>query len=224
MISIIIPVLNEAATIATTLEQALTQKGDYEVIVVDGDSSDGTMAIAGRYARVLSSQRGRAWQMNRGAAEARGDILLFLHADTRLPSGAIATVEQALDDPQVVGGRFKVSLSQSGWAYRLVAFSINLRDYLFRGFTGDQAIFIRAEVFRALGGFAEVPLMEDLDLSQRMCRMGKVVRIPQSVVTSSRRWEKDGVFKTIVLMWMLRLLFVLGFPASSLSRFYGDTR
>ena len=224
MLSIIIPVLNEASTIASTLEHVLTLEGDYEVIVVDGGSADDTVVIASRYARVLRSERGRGSQMNVGARAARGNLLLFLHADTLLPPGAIARVEQVFSDSRLVGGRFKVELSHPGWVFRIIAFMINLRDYFFRGFTGDQAIFIRADIFRDLGGYREIPLMEDLDLSKRMMEAGRVIRLPLSVTTSSRRWEKDGVVKTIVLMWLLRLLYVSGLPPSRLKRLYGETR
>lgn len=224
MISIVIPVLNEASAIGATLEHVLNLRGDYEVIVVDGGSADETAAIASRYTPVLSGPRGRACQMNFGAQHARGDVLLFLHADTRLPEDAIASVEQALANPEVVGGRFKVKLSNPGFVYHLIAFMINLRDRLFRGFTGDQAVFVRVDIFNTLGGYFEAPLMEDLDFGHRLARAGKVVRVPLSVTTSSRRWERDGVLKTILLMWTLRLLFVLGFPPSFLKKFYGETR
>ncbi len=208
--SVIIPVLNEATAIAATLEHVLALEGDYEIIVVDGGSTDETVAIASRYARVLSSQRGRAWQMNLGAEEAKGDVLIFLHADTLLPREATPAIHCALADPSVVGGRFKVRLNHPGWMYRVIGFSINLRDRLFAGFTGDQAIFVRADVFHALGGYRELPLMEDLDFGRRMARSGKVARIPFYVITSARRWQKNGVLRTILLMWLLRLLFVLG--------------
>ncbi len=224
MISIIMPVLNEAPSIVSALEHVFSLEGAFEVIVVDGGSTDGTVDLGSGYAQVLHGPRGRARQMNLGAAQARGDILLFLHADTRLPQGAIASVENALSDTKVVGGRFMLRLSDPGWAYRLIAFTINLRDRLLRGFTGDQAIFVRAEVFRALGGYREEPLMEDLDFGERLAKAGKIVRLSLKVTTSSRRWEKDGVAKTIFLMWTLRLLYALGFPPSRLKRFYGEIR
>lgn len=198
--------------------------GHFEVIVVDGGGGDGTAAIAERYATVLHGRRGRACQMNLGASEARGDILLFLHADTLLPAGAIHAVEKALERPGVVGGRFKVVLDDRRWPYRMIGWFINSRDRLFSGFTGDQAIFVRAEVFRALGGYGDMPLMEDLDFGKRMVRAGKVVRLPLKVTTSARRWQKNGVLKTILLMWLLRLLFVLRCPPSRLKRLYGDAR
>ena len=224
MISVIVPVLNEAAAIASTLEHVLALEGEYEIIVVDGGSTDETVAIANRYARVLSSQRGRALQMNTGAEEACGDVLLFLHADTLLPQEAAPAIYRALADPNVVGGRFKVRLNHPGWRYRVIGFSINLRDRLFAGFTGDQAIFVRADVFHALGGYGEMPLMEDLDFGRRMARAGKVARVPFYVITSARRWQKNGVLRTILLMWLLRLLFVLGWPPSRLKKLYGETR
>lgn len=224
MVSVIIPALNEAPTIENTLRSVSSLQGNREVIVVDGGSGDGTMAIAGPYARVLSCLKGRSRQMNTGAREARGDVLLFLHADTELPQGAGDAIEKSLADPAVIGGRFRLRLDQPGWPYRVIAGGVNTRDRLFRGFTGDQAIFIRTSVFNRLGGFKDIPLLEDLDLSGRMCRAGKVVRLPLYVVTSARRWQKNGLFRTVLLMWALRLLFVLRFPRYWLETFYRDTR
>ncbi len=223
-VSIIIPVLNEAAIIEETLQRLTSLEGDTEIIVVDGGSADDTVTIALRYAKVLNGPKGRASQMNIGAKEAKGDVLLFLHADTVLPEGAIDAIEKSLADPSVIGGRFRVRLDQPGWRYRMVSSSINLRDRLLKGFTGDQAIFIRAPVFTALGGYREMALMEDLDLGRRMCRLGKVIRLPLYVTTSSRRWQQNGVFRTILLMWTLRLLYLLGCPPERLNRFYGDAR
>ncbi len=224
MVSIIIPVLNEASTIETTLRSVSSLQGDHEVIVVDGGSSDATAAIVGSYARVLSCPKGRSRQMNTGARGARGDVLLFLHADTKLPRGAVASIEESLADPAVIGGRFRLRLDQPGWPYRVIARGVNTRDRLFRGFTGDQAIFIRTGVFKELGGYSDMPLLEDLDLAGRMCRAGKVVRLPLYAVTSARRWQKNGLIRTVLLMWALRLLFVLRFPTHWLETFYMDTR
>ncbi|MDO8749652.1 MAG: glycosyl transferase, partial [Dehalococcoidia bacterium] len=133
-------------------------------------------------------------------------------------------IHAALADPNVVGGRFKVRLDHPGWRYRVIGFSINLRDRLLAGFTGDQAIFVRAGIFHALGGYGEMPLMEDLDFGRRMARAGKVARVPFYVITSARRWQKNGVVRTILLMWLLRLLFMLGWPPSRLKKLYGETR
>ncbi|MDO8579240.1 MAG: TIGR04283 family arsenosugar biosynthesis glycosyltransferase, partial [Dehalococcoidales bacterium] len=216
--------LNEARILETALRQMITLKGDFEVIVVDGGSTDSTMSIAGRFVRVLSSPKGRSTQMNLGAKAAGGNVLLFLHADTRLPEGAFRAIAESMNDPAVIGGRFKIRLDEQGWQYRMVGSSINLRDRFFNGFTGDQAIFIRKSVFETLGGYRDIPLMEDLDLGRRMCRYGKVVRLPLSVVTSARRWKNNGVFRTILLMWALRLGYLLGRPPRRFFRLYGDTR
>jgi len=224
MVSIIIPVLNESSSIVSTLEGLYHLKGRYEVIVVDGGSEDDTVALASRHARVVQSPRGRAVQMNHGAKEAGGEVLLFLHADTHLPSDALFCIEEALSDPGVIGGRFRVRLDLPGLAYRIVEASINMRDRLMGGFTGDQGIFIRATVFRGMGGYREIPLMEDLDLGRRMARMGKVVRLPLAVTTSARRWQKDGIVRTVLRMWLLRYSYFLGVSPETLSRFYANTR
>ena len=223
-ISVIIPVLNEAAILERTLQRVTSLDGDYEVIVIDGGSADNTATIAGRYASVLSGPKGRAVQMNLGAKEAGGDILLFLHADTILPEGTFGAIEKALANPTVIGGRFKVRLDEAGWQYHIIGSSINLRDRLLQGFTGDQAIFIRAANFKEMGGYRDIPLMEDLDLGRRMGRAGKVVQLPLTVVTSARRWKNNGVFRTVLLMWALRLAYMTGYPPQRLRRFYGDTR
>lgn len=223
-ISVIIPVLNEALILESSLRRITAIKGDVEVIVVDGGSTDNSISIAGRFARVLSSPQGRSTQMNLGAKAASGDVLLFLHADTRLPEDAFSAIAETMTDPAVIGGRFKIRLDEPGWQYRMVGAGINLRDRFFNGFTGDQAIFIRKHVFETLGGYRDIPLMEDLDLGRRMCRYGKAVRLPLTVVTSARRWKNNGVFKTILLMWALRLGYLLGRPPQQLYRFYGDTR
>src|ERR1035437_1046882 len=220
-VSVIIPVLNEAVILEKTLQHVSALAGDHKVIVVDGGSNDGTASIARRYAVVLSGARGRASQMNVGARQATGDVLLFLHADTILPDGAINAIKKALVNPKVIGGRFRVRLDRDGWRYRMIASSINLRDHVLKGFTGDQAIFIRASAFKTMGGYRDMPLMEDMDLGRRMCRLGKVVQLPLYVVTSARRWQHNGVFRTILLMWTLRLLYLLGYPPQKLNRFYG---
>jgi hypothetical protein len=162
--------------------------------------------------------------MNAGAALASGDVLLFLHADTILPDNAASAIEQSLADTAVIGGRFRVRLDNPGWRYRLVGWSINTRDRLVRGFTGDQAIFIRREAFTTLGGYPPVELMEDLEFGRRMCRKGKVARLSQCVTTSARRWENGGVASTVFLMWTLRLLYFMRCPPALLQRWYGDAR
>ena len=162
--------------------------------------------------------------MNAGAAVAHGGALLFLHADTILPPDALNAVERTLSDPAVVGGRFKVKLNNTGWRYRMVGWSINVRDCVFGGFTGDQAIFVRRNIFNKIGGYPPVGLMEDLEFGCRLCRQGKVARLSLYVTTSARRWENGGVLRTVFLMWTLRLLYFMRCPPSLLQRWYGDAR
>ncbi len=223
-LSIVIPALNEAAAIARALDRA-RDPTVHERIVVDGGSADGTPEVARLHAdRVLCSERGRAAQMNAGAAAATGDVLLFLHADTLLPRGFAAAIERALRDPAVVGGRFDVELQPSTPLLRLTAALINLRSRVSRISTGEQAIFVRRSVFEAIGGFPRLPLMEDVAFSRSLKRAGKVACLREKVVTSSRRWLADGVVRTILLMWTLRFLFFAGVSAERLCRWYPDRR
>jgi len=223
-ISIVIPALNEEATLAATVASA-RGPGVREVIVVDGGSSDGTADLARHLAaRVLSAPRGRALQMNAGAAAATGTVLLFLHADTLLPEGFDTAVLTALQNPLVVGGRFDLLLMPSSFLLALTATLINLRSRLSRIATGDQAIFVRRRVFGDLGGFPELPLMEDIAFSRALKRAGGVACLRQKVTTSSRRWRRDGVLRTILLMWSLRLLYFCGVSPERLRRAYADTR
>lgn len=223
-ISVIIPTLNEATTIAATLGR-VRDSGACELIVVDGGSGDGTPELARPQADlVLSAGRGRARQMNVGARAAGGQVLLFLHADTLLPPDFPALLEHALRDPQVVGGRFDIRLDAEGWPLRMVETLVNIRSRLSRIATGDQAIFVRRQTFLELGGYREIELMEDLELSYRLKRRGKLTCLRERVVTSARRWQRDGIARTIVLMWALRLLYWVGVPTKYLKTFYADTR
>lgn len=223
-ISVVIPMLNEAGSIALTLNR-VRQAGVCEIIVVDGGSADGTLEIARPYAdRVLSSSRGRAQQMNVGAQAASGEVVLFLHADTVPPHGFPALLDQALADPQVVGGRFDVRLDAAGWPFRMIEKLMNERSRLTRLSTGDQGIFVRRELFLALNGYPELALMEDLELSRKLKRAGKIACLSAQVTTSARRWQQHGIAKTIVLMWALRLCHFFGVPPRLLKRFYVDTR
>ena len=223
-ISIVIPTLDEATSLAQTLIAA-RERGAGELIVADGESRDATRDVAARLAdAVVRAPRGRAAQMNAGAAAARGDILLFLHADTQLPDGFADAVARALADPHVVGGHFAVALDAPGWRYRLTERLISGRSRLTGVATGDQAIFVRRSVFEALGGFAPLPLMEDIDLMRRLKRSGRVAALDERVVTSARRWERDGFWRTVLLMWSLRLAYYAGISPTALARFYRDSR
>jgi rSAM/selenodomain-associated transferase 2 len=223
-VSVIVPTLNEERILAATLTQA-RQPGVHEIIVVDGGSVDATRAVAEPLADlVLSAPQGRAAQMNAGAAAARGDVLLFLHADTRVPEGYTVAVAAACAQPGIIGGRFDVNLQPATWLLRLTGQLMNWRSRLSRIATGDQAIFIRREVFEQLGGYASIPLMEDIELSRRMKRAGRIACLRQRVTTSARRWQKHGVVRTILLMWSLRLLYFFGVSPARLQRLYANTR
>lgn len=220
-LSIIVPALDEATGIAATLAalSPLRARG-HEVIVADGGSSDGTAEIAAPLCdRLVRSARGRARQMNAGAREARGDALLFLHADTRLPAGAEQAIFQGLR--RSLWGRFDVRIDGTHPMLGVVARAMNLRSRLTGVATGDQAIFVRRRDFP---GFAELPLMEDIAFSRAMKRRGPPACLRETVLTSGRRWESRGVWRTILLMWRLRLLFFLGASPERLARLYADAR
>lgn len=221
-ISIIIPVLNEAHGIVRHLQllQPLRQLG-HEVIVVDGGSSDATCVLARPLVdQLCHSTPGRARQMNSGAAQAHGEALLFLHADTILPSNTPALIQQALTSPLPGWGRFDVRLSGSDPLFRMVEWMMNWRSALTGVVTGDQALFIRRLQFAQVGGFADIPLMEDIEMSKRLRRYAHPYRITVPVVTSSRRWEQRGIVATILLMWHLRLAYFLGADPALLAHRY----
>lgn len=223
-ISVIVPVLNEEKSIAATLD-ALQALAPYEIIIVDGGSSDRTRDIvAGFPVKIISSERGRARQMNRGAREASGDVLLFLHADSRLPTSALNEIGGALSDARFVGGRFDVELDGKHWLLPLVGRMISYRSRISKVGTGDQGIFVRREVFQRMQGFPDIPLMEDIAFCRRLKRLGEVACLRSHVVTSARRWEVDGVWRTILRMWTIKLLYFAGVSPARLKQFYADTR
>jgi rSAM/selenodomain-associated transferase 2 len=221
-VSIIMPVLNEAAGMADALAplQGARDAG-VELIVVDGGSSDDTMRIAGgRCDQVLEAPRGRARQMNAGAARARGGILLFLHADTRLPENGVDALLRAVRQG-ACWGRFDVRIGGDHPLLGLVARSMNLRSRLTGIATGDQAIFATRDAFEAVRGFPEQPLMEDIALSRALKRLGRPACLHEQVLTSGRRWETHGVWRTILLMWRLRAAYALGADPARLAQQYG---
>lgn len=221
-LSIIVPVLNEAAVIAATLAplQAWREHG-LEIIVVDGGSCDGTPLLAAAQADlVITSAPGRSIQMNAGAARAHAETLLFLHADTQLPPQAFYSVISAVD-MGVGWGRFDVHIAGRLRGLALVAFMMNWRSCLTGIATGDQAMFVRRQLFETLGGFPPIPLMEDVALSKKLRALTPPVCLSEKVVTSGRRWEKHGLWRTIFLMWWLRLRYQLGADPMALAQAYG---
>ena len=223
-LSVIVPVLNEEITIEATL-QALVALAPYEIIIVDGGSRDRTREICGRFAvEVLSSERGRARQMNFGARRASGDVLLFLHADTRLPESALRDIDAALSDPRYLGGRFDVELPGGHWMFKMIGALINYRSRATKVGTGDQALFVRRDIFDLIGGYPDIPLMEDIVFYRALKGMGNIACLRSRVVTSARRWERDGVWRTILRMWMVKLCYFAGVSPSRLKQFYADTR
>ena len=225
LISVIVPTLDEESTLAATLARARAERAAVELIVVDGGSRDATVAVARAHAdRVLEAARGRAAQMNAGAAAACGDVLLFLHADTGLPSGWATDVNGALAAPDVVGGRFDLRLDARGVAFRLTERLINLRSRLSGVATGDQAIFVRREVFERLGGYPALPLMEDIAFCRALKRVGRLRALRVVVTTSARRWQRHGLVRTVLLMWGLRAAYYAGVSPARLARLYRDAR
>jgi len=219
-ISIIIPVLNEAANLPATLVN--TQMGvNVEVIVVDGGSQDGTSQLAQSLGvKVLSSPGGRACQMNAGAKAATGSILLFLHADTLLPIGFDTLVRKALFAANTAAGAFKLQIDASLLGVRLVESGVNWRSRWLQMPYGDQAIFLKTEVFHDIGGFPQLPIMEDFELIRRLKRQGRIVIVPVPVLTSGRRWQKLGVLKTTLINQLVIFAYLVGVPPERIVLWY----
>ena len=221
-LSIIVPVRNEAVILPALLARLLSlQRTGCEILLVDGGSEDGSIAMidcAGF--EVVHAPAGRARQMNAGAARAGGEILLFLHADTELPHGALDCVNQALVGGVHHWGRFNVRISGQHWMLRVIGHMMNLRSRLTGIATGDQALFMTRAVFDAVGGFPDQALMEDIELSKHLRCRSRPACISRCVTTSGRRWETRGVWSTMVLMWRLRWDYWRGVPSDQLARAY----
>jgi rSAM/selenodomain-associated transferase 2 len=225
-ISIIVPTLNEAQGIRAALATlAPLRARGHEVIVVDGGSSDGTPALAwGAADHVASAPRGRASQMNAGAALSRGEVLIFLHADTRLPENADARILHELAGSARAWGRFDARIDGESRLLPVIAFFMNLRSRATGIATGDQAMFVRREAFERAGRFPPLELMEDIALSGSLKRISRPLCLADKAVTSGRRWERRGVLRTVLLMWRLRLKFFFGAAPASLARLYDGER
>ena len=225
-LSIIIPVLNEAERLQGFLGHLASLCGeDSEVIVVDGGSEDGScQAASSAGARLIHSERGRARQMNAGAAVAQGDVFLFLHADTMLPPFAEQAIEAAIKRSGGVNeyawGRFDVSITGRSFMLRVAACLMNRRSRFSGIATGDQAMFMTRRAFESVGGFPDQPLIEDIELSKRLLVLCRPICLRDRVITSGRRWETHGVWRTIWLMWRLRWAYWRGTDAAELARLY----
>ncbi|KAF1085521.1 PGL/p-HBAD biosynthesis glycosyltransferase [Sporotomaculum syntrophicum] len=223
-ISIIIPTYNEAGTIKTTIGHLKNLNCSPEVIVVDGGSTDSTLSLIGAGVKILQSPKGRAVQMNAGAQAAAGEILLFLHSDTRLPDDGLQQITTALANQKVAGGAFKLRFDQPGLFFYLAALGSNLRAALTGIYFGDQAIFARRRDFLRLGGYPAVELMEDWIFSRKLRLAGRTVLLKGPVITSARRWLTYGKWHTAWLLHKIKFLYLLGVSPADLKRLYSDRR
>jgi len=222
--SVIIPVFNEEAAINHTLEHvgSLRETGASEIIVVDGDPAGKTIVmIQDRNVITTTAQKGRGNQMNAGAALARGEILVFLHADTRLPLYAFTLIDASLRDPVCEAGAFNLAIASPRPVFRLIEKTASLRSRLTRIPYGDQTLFFRREYFESIGGFAGIPIMEDVEIMRRIKKRGNpIVFIDQPATTSARRWEKEGIFYCTFRNWLLISLYLSGVSPERLFRLY----
>jgi len=220
MISVIIPILNEVATITHNLGKLLSQEGTFEVIVVDGGSSDGTLQAVDHFpgVKLIRSARGRGRQMNRGADSAKGNIYLFLHADTHLPSGGLRAVEEVMAKKSVAGGSFFLDFDFHSLFLDIYPRLSHINHIYFT--YGDQGLFVSADIFRAIGGFKDIPLMEDVEIQKRLLKLGRFVKIRQPVITSARRFLDNGTIRQLAVDIGLASLYHVGISPFFLRRFY----
>ncbi len=223
-VSIIVPTLNEELVIENTLAQ-IQQLAPYELIVSDGGSEDNTRKIADKFShRVITGSAGRALQMNTGADEATGDILLFLHADNRLEPDSYQKMLQCMENPEWIGGAFTLCIESEKWSLKLIALLANIRSKYFGLAYGDQGFFVRKEVFKNMNGFSPLPICEDLDFYHRLRKEGPVILLKEKAHTSPRRWLKEGILFTTARNFVIAVLFGLGFPPHILTKWYGTIR
>lgn len=219
-VSIVVPVLNEAATVRTALARLCRDFPDCELVVVDGGSTDATVELASPHAEVVRSARGRAAQMNAGARHCSGEVLWFVHADTLIAPGALAQIRTALADPAVVGGGLSLRFDRRGPGLDYLAYASNVRARRLRHVFGDQAMFVRRDAFDALGGFPDLAIMEDLEMSRRLDRRGRLVLLSATSTASARRLVEHGVWRMIAFMQYLKLLYFAGVDPERIRRRY----
>lgn len=218
------PVFNEAAIIEESLDRVLRLTGDFEVVVVDGGSSDRTVELAAGRARVIQCAKGRGTQMNAGAEATRGDVLLFLHADTILPDTAVRDIELAMNDQNVVGGAFSKRYDSDHFLLRPARYYTWTNFHIFGLISGDQGIFVRRDAFLRVGGFPDTPLMEEFELTRKLRRLGRLNFIASEAIVSSRRFIKNGVARTYLRMLRCIVLYRLGTPPEKIAGIYKDIR
>jgi rSAM/selenodomain-associated transferase 2 len=222
--SIIIPVFHEAENINPLLNHLTTREStdNYEIIVVDGSSTKDTInTIIDKKVVKISSSNGRACQMNEGAAKAKGEILVFLHADTLLLKNAFSIIDRELSQNNFVAGAFSLEIDSKKILFRLLAKFINLRSKLTRVPYGDQAFFIKSDFFKKIGGFKDIEIMEDVEFMRRIKKLNiPIVIVPEKVFTSTRRWGKEGILRCTFRNWMIRLLYYLGIHPKKIVKFY----
>ena len=221
MISIIIPTLNESTTLSALLENLQPARmAGHQIVIVDGGSDDQTVDLAGSLVdEIVLSPKGRSRQMNEGARRSQGEILWFLHADTLVHYDAPTQVSRAITEGRC-WGRFDIRLSGRHWLFRIIEYFMNLRSCVTGIVTGDQGLFVSRDAFDAVGGFPDIPLMEDIALSRQLRRLARPLCLRKPLVTSSRRWEQQGILRTILLMWRLRLAYALGVDPKRLAKAY----
>lgn len=219
-ISVIIPTLNEGKNIGPLLRYLKELDDNLELIVSDCGSHDNTIEEAESYAKTIRASKGRGAQMNAGAKIASGDVLWFLHADCYPHPESISTIKKALVDPQIVGGAFEYSLDDPRLYFRVIEFLSNRKNHLLHLFYGDMGIFVRRNMFFNMGGYAEIPLMEDMDFCKRLKKEGNIVILPKRIPTSTQRWAEEGIVKNIVRNWLLQIAWTCGVSPETLSKFY----